>query len=107
MKRKPRIPPELRRDHILVAMDRLGPDSSTWPPRSASTKYNIIDPRTGMRFPPKLVLSVAVSALPGYDLPRGRISGGPDTNNVLKRLGFDIVPKHPEKPQRAPHVPRA
>ncbi len=55
-----------------------------------STKWDIIDPKTGERFAPKAVLRIArelagdETSLPG---------GGPGTNTPLANLGFEIVLK--------------
>jgi 5-methylcytosine-specific restriction protein B len=89
-----RIPRELNKQHILAAMDHIGGDQSTWPPRSASTKYDVVDPRNGARFPPKLVLEMAVKEITGQPLSRKRISGGSDTNRRLEALGFKILQKY-------------
>src|SRR2546423_15685561 len=78
-------------------MDHLGLDPWTWPARSASTKHDVIDPRTGMRLPPKLVLATAIKVLTGSEFLRKDISGGPDTNQKLFALGFKILPKNSEK----------
>jgi hypothetical protein len=55
-----------------------------------STKWDIIDPQTQERFPPKAVLRVAYE-LAGEKPPD--IGGGWPTNDPLKELGFQIVLK--------------
>ena len=59
-------------------------------PNRDSTKWDIIDPQTQQRFPPKAVLRVAYD-LAGEQQPHG--GGGWPTNDPLKRLGFQIVLK--------------
>jgi 5-methylcytosine-specific restriction enzyme B len=90
-----KIPSGISREDILDAMSRIGLDPAAWPPKSQSTDYDVIDPRSGARFPPKLVLSVAVEIMTGSPMPRGKFHGGPETNDRLKKLGFDVVPKSP------------
>jgi hypothetical protein len=89
------IPANITRDHVLAAMDRLG-HPGEWPKRSESTEWDVVDPRNGARFPPKLVLSKAAELATGNKLPRSKFSGGPQTNEPLTRLGFDVVPKSPQ-----------
>jgi hypothetical protein len=88
------IPKAIGRNHVLEAMDRIGLDQSMWPARSQSTQYDIVDPRNGGRFPPKLVLSVAAQIATGKELPRRSFGGGAETNKRLKALRFEIVPKY-------------
>ena len=89
------IPDGITKEHVLEAMDRLGLDQATWPAQSQSTDYDVIDPRNGARFPPKLVLSYAAEIATGTPLPRGKFHGGSETNERLKNLDFDIQPKSP------------
>jgi hypothetical protein len=46
------VPTEIAKGHVLEAMDRLGVDPSAWPRNLSSRDYDVIDPRTGARFPP-------------------------------------------------------
>lgn len=95
MPREKRIKGELSRDHVLAAMDQLGLDQAKWPRGRASTKFDVIDPRNGMRYPPKLVLSLAVKLVDGVELPLNKHSGGKDSNGMLEKLDFKIEPKAP------------
>lgn len=59
-------------------------------PNSPSTKWDVIDPETSERFPPKAVLRVA------KELAEDRsrlLGGGWPTNDPLKDLGFEIALK--------------
>jgi hypothetical protein len=91
------IPNGITRHHVLDAMDRIGLDPAMWPAKSQSTKYDVIDPRTGARFPPKLVISTAAQIATGRRLSRHEFSGGPETNERLQALGFKIVSKHSDR----------
>lgn len=88
-----RIKGSLVYEHVIAAMNELGPDTSNWPRGRLSTKFDVIDPRDGMRYPPKLILSLAIKYLDGAELHLSRHSGGEDTNDQLRRLGFRIEPK--------------
>jgi hypothetical protein len=92
------IPDGINRDHVLQAMAQLGPGSAIWPRGSRSTVHDVINPRDGMRFPPKLVVSKAAEIATGRPLSRRDFSGGPETNDRLMALGFKILPKHSDQP---------
>ena len=69
-------------------------------PNRDSTKWDIIDPQTHERFPPKAVLRVA------YELAfeeQPNVGGGWPTNDPLENLGFQIVlkPNREESDQAA------
>lgn len=59
-------------------------------PNGPSTKWDIIDPETGERFPPKAVLRIA-KYLAGDKSPLQ--GGGWPTNDPLQQLGFEIALK--------------
>ncbi len=44
------------------------------------------------RYPPKYVLSLAAKRATGHALPPDEHNGGEQTNRVLIRLGFQIIP---------------
>ena len=60
----------------------------------------------GKRYPPKLVVSLAVRHASGAELDRAGFAGGEDsaTHRLLKRLGFQIVPKGNAPIAREPEV---
>lgn len=59
-------------------------------PNKESTKWDIIDPKSGERFPPKAILRIAKKLAQDTSYSGG---GGPATNGPLKKLGFNIVKK--------------
>ena len=59
-------------------------------PNRESKKWDIIDPTTGDRFPPKAVLRIA-KELAGDETWSG--GGGPQTNGPLRARGFEILLK--------------
>jgi 5-methylcytosine-specific restriction protein A len=85
------LPRELNRDHVLSAMRSIRERGV--PTTARSTKFDVIDPETGIRYPPKLVLSLAVEAATGQTLSRRDFSGGEQTNKPLRDLGFEIASK--------------
>jgi hypothetical protein len=66
--------------------------------RHDSTKYDLL--WNGERFPPKVVVSRAVTIEHGYEFPEGEFSGGEgagQANQVLRKLGFQIISKTPNE----------
>ena len=84
-----------------------------------STKFCLL--RDGVHFPPKYVVAEAARRSLGRALRPDELSGGPQTNELLKGLGFDVVacpcgglvpPSLPKdlasaSPERRPVVPRS
>lgn len=77
----------LTRNHILRAIEEV--KSSGYLSARESTKWDLIDPETGRRFPPKVVLHLA-HEYAGWD---SRPGGGYPTNGPLEAHGFTVVPK--------------
>ena len=92
------IPDGIAKQHVLEAMRRLGVDPAASPRNSRSMDYDVIDPITGARFPPKLVVSIAAEIATGRPLPRSSFHGGPQTNDLLTSLGFAVLPKSSDTP---------
>lgn len=59
-------------------------------PNGPSTKWDVLDPKTNERFPPKAVLRIAKELAEDSSPPVG---GGWPTNNPLLELGFEIALK--------------
>jgi putative restriction endonuclease len=74
--------------HVQQAFELIRRNGTT--PNRQSTKWDIIDPETNERFPPKAVLRVAKEIAQDDSYSGG---GGPFTNGPLKSRGFDIVLK--------------
>lgn len=71
-------------------------------PNRSSTKWDIIDPETRERFPPKAVLRIAMEE--AGEVPRS-LGGGWPTNDPLRAMGFEIVLKpHVEKSDEATDI---
>lgn len=74
--------------HVQEAFEVIR--SKGFTPNGPSTKWDIIDPKTGERFPPKAVLRVAKEISGDTRIFGG---GGWPTNNPLMELGFEIALK--------------
>lgn len=81
------IPTNIEREHIIKAIREI--DSSGIPPGRKSRSFFLTF--DGKRYPPKYVVSSANKFANGEELNSSRFNGGQETNNFLKRLGFDIV----------------
>jgi hypothetical protein len=87
------IPAGITRQHVIAAMEELGPDSSRWPKGRLARHYDVIhpDPAKAWPMPPKLVLSYAAQFLIGRELAPQEFSGGTEANGFLEDLGFKVV----------------
>lgn len=81
------IPKEIRREHILAAIRELK-SKSDYAGRKSRKYYLVHD---GEHFPPKLVLSVAAQKATGIYLDPDKFSGGDESNQYLKSLGFEVI----------------
>ncbi|MGO4811343.1 McrB family protein [Cupriavidus sp. 2MCAB6] len=78
-------------EHVRQAIAEIQQDGV--PQDAESTGYDLVD--DGNRYPPKLVLSLAVKHATGEPLDRANFSGGEESSafRLLRRLGFEIKPK--------------
>ena len=76
-------------EHVAQAIEHLRKHG--YDPKRESTEYDLV--AEGMRFPPKMVLSVANRFANGEELPPRGFYGGSESNDFLRGLGFEIVPK--------------
>lgn len=83
------IPRNIIREHVIKALEEI--DASTIPPDRESTKFALVF--EGRLYPPKYVISSANKFVNGEELNPSAFSGGQETNNFLRRLGFDIEEK--------------
>ena len=72
--------------HVLKALAHI--DKRGVPPHRESTEYDLM--HEGVDYPPKYVLALASKYATGYELHPGDHNGGKQTNDPLKRLGFEI-----------------
>lgn len=78
-------------DHVHLAIQDIQRDGV--PQDAESTGYDLV--YEGCRYPPKLVLSLAVQHATGEALDRGEFSGGESSSafRLLRRLDFEILAK--------------
>ncbi|MFA8389147.1 MrcB family domain-containing protein [Burkholderia ubonensis] len=78
-------------EHIRLALQEI--DREGVPQDAESTGYDLL--YDGKRYPPKLVLSLAVKHATGEPLDRAAFSGGEASSafRLLRRLDFEVEPK--------------
>ena len=82
------IPAGITHAHVVAAMADI--DREGVPRGRASRRWRVR--HRGATYPPKLLVSIAHRIATGHELRRETFSGGTETNNFLRRLGFTIVP---------------
>jgi len=83
------IPNNITADDIRRAITRI--QAEGYPAEHESTRHDLLF--EGSRFPPKIVLSYANVFANDSDLSTEDFSGGPEANEYLRSLGYEIVPK--------------
>jgi hypothetical protein len=86
-------PQRITTKDVLAAMERVGTDPRKWPPQSQSTAYDVVHPDTGVRFPPKLILSEAAQIATGHELSRRLLRGGRTQAGAWRNWGFGLYPR--------------
>lgn len=74
--------------HVREAIAEI--DKHGIPTNRRSTKWCLLD--GDRRYPPKYVLALAVKHATGEALHPDAHNGGDETNDVLRRLGFKVIP---------------
>jgi hypothetical protein len=74
--------------HVREAFAEI--DKHGIPPNRRSTKWCI---QAGdHRYPPKYVLAIAAKLATGHQLSPSAHGGGKQTNRILEKLGFRVIP---------------
>ena len=81
------IPKNLTRQDILQAIKKV--DANGIPLDRHSTKWSVL--HDGKHYPPKYLVSIANIFRNGEEWHQSKFSGGPETNQFLESLGFEIV----------------
>ena len=81
------IPKNIKRDNILDAIEEI--EKNGIPAGRTSKKFSL--EYNKKLYPPKYLISVANKYINGTKLNPSEFSGGKESNNFLKRLGFNIV----------------
>lgn len=84
-----KIPENILREHILKAIEYI--DENGVPKKRQSTKYDLL--YKAKRYPPKYVISIANKYSNGKEFESQVFYGGKQSNDFLKKRGFDIVDK--------------
>jgi len=81
----------ITKEHVRQALSEI--DQEGVPQDAESTGYDLF--YEGKRYPPKLVLSLAVKYVTGEPLDRAAFSGGEASSafRLLRRLGFEVAAK--------------
>jgi ribosomal protein L37AE/L43A len=88
------IPKNIKREHIIKAIEEA---EKARIPEARSSKKFLLE-FNGKYYPPKYIISLANRHANGVELDSSEFSGGSETNDFLKALGFKIVRKpFPEK----------
>ena len=82
------IPKNINHQAILDAIQYI--DENGIPQNRLSRTYKLV--YDGRRYPPKYLISVANKMVNGKELEPFEFGGGAETNDFLRRLGFEIIP---------------
>jgi hypothetical protein len=85
----PGIPKTIRKEHIISALAAI--DKEGYPKEHESIKYSVV--YQGKKYPPVWVIRAANGFANGKPLDPTLFSGGEQSNNFLRKLGFRIVKK--------------
>jgi len=81
------IPKNIKRKHIIKAIEEI---KKAGIPKGRSSKKFLLE-FNGEYYPPKYVISLANKYATGKELDPSEFSGGKETNDFLKNLGFNII----------------
>lgn len=87
------IPKNIKKEHIIKALEEI---KKSGVPKGRESKRFLLE-YNGKNYPPKYIISLANKYANGKELDSKEFSGGRETNNFLKQLGFNIA----ETPLRA------
>lgn len=81
------IPDNINKEDIIKAIDYI--DKNGVPKERESKTYNLII--ANKKYPPKYIISIANKYANGEEHNPSLFSGGDETNNFLRKLGFNII----------------
>ena len=79
--------PKLSKEHILNALKVI--DAKGYPANRKSRKFVLS--HNGKNYPPKVVITTALSLSVERELTTEEFSGGKESNRYLQKLGFEII----------------
>ena len=83
------IPAGIDRKHVDAALREI--DQKGLPAERGATRWELV--YAGKRYPPKYALGLAARFATRIEVEPSQFSGGSETNDVLKSLGFEIAAK--------------
>ena len=81
------IPKNIRREHIIKAIEEIERNGI---PKGRNSKKYLLE-FNGKHYPPKYVISLTNKYANSEILNPSQFSGGKETNDFLRNLGFNIV----------------
>lgn len=90
------------RENVLEAIQRIQREG--FPETHSSTKYAVV--HAGRTYPPKYLLSLAVECATGRAFSTSEFYGGAQTNEPLRRLGFEIAGPGKSKARESSVLPQ-
>ena len=81
------IPKNISREHVLKAIEEV---KRSGIPEGRGSKKFLVE-FNGIYYPPKYIISLANKYANGEELNPSEFSGGAESNNFLRALGFKIV----------------
>ncbi len=95
------IPKNIKREHIIKAIEEI---EKVGTPKGRSSKKFLLE-YNNKHYSPKYVISLANKYANGKELDPAEFSGGNESNNFLRYLGFNIVGIRPsERPTPQPLI---
>ncbi len=92
------IPQNIKREHIIKAIEEYENNKNTLCKGRKSRKYFLV--YNEKMYPPKCIVSLASKYANGTELKPSEFGGGKETNNFLRSLSFDIEEISSEKPSK-------
>lgn len=86
------IPAKIKKEHIRGACKAVLAGKVKIPANRQSVNHCLA--ASNRHFPPKFIVSLAGKLATGATLPAGGFNGGPETNDFLDKLGFEVVACH-------------
>jgi len=94
------IPQNIKRKHVIKAIEEI---KKVGIPKSRSSKKFLLE-FNGDYYPPKYVVSLANKYPNGKELEPSEFSGGKESNDFLRALGFNIVDVSSSKKTKLNHL---
>ena len=87
------IPKNIEREHVIKAMEEIKRNGI---PKDRNSRKFLLE-FDGKYYPPKYVVSLANKYANGEILDPAQFSGGKETNDFLRNLGFNIIERSKAK----------